>query len=94
MSLKSDDYDPTETIEDLISMMRQTIGQPVWRLAGPEIEQFLRCALGTALHRAFCKAEALYVHESFKQAQQNSGNLLKAILTGFDVAKQKEEEKE
>jgi len=93
MNLKSDNYDPSRVVEDLILAARGAVGSPVWRMAGPEIEDFIRYQVANSLRDAFSKAEALYINESFKQAQQNSGNLLKAILTGFDVAQRKEEEK-
>jgi hypothetical protein len=94
MSLKSDDYDSSETVKQLIWDARGIVGEPGWRMAGPEIEAFIRYRVADALLNAFSKAEALYINDMVKQADQNSRNMVEAVLAGASLAERKAKEKE
>ena len=89
MSLKADDYDPSETLERLRWQLRDALGSPLWRIAGLELDDFLEHEVREALREAFSKAEAIYVHERFKQADQSSRTLLEGILAGAELARRK-----
>jgi hypothetical protein len=85
MSLKVDNYDTSIPVKDLISQARWQLGEPVWRLAGPEIAAFIRSEVQDALRDAFYKAESLYIDNMVKQADQSSRNMMNAILAGANL---------
>ncbi len=90
MTLKSDDYDPSEIVEDLVWRARGVMGKPVWRMAGPEIESFIRNEVTEALFSAFSQAEGLYLNEAIKLSHQHTTTILEAALTGAGVTLREE----
>lgn len=91
MSLKSDKYDSSEAVEHLVWDARRAVGEPGWRLVGPELEDFIRHEIAGALLTAFSKAEALYVNEAFHRQEQSSRTLLEGVLAGAKLGRASKE---
>lgn len=89
MSLKSDDYDPTPAIERLTWALRNHLGGPLFRMAEPEIRDFLCFEVGGALRDAFSEAESIYLRDMCKQSDQASRNLLQGVLAGAEVSRRR-----
>lgn len=86
MTLLSDEFDPTDILEDLRRRAKGRLG-PAYRLFAPEIEAFLEHDVGDALRRAFGKAEGAYVCRMADQAEASSRNVLQAVFAGVEVGK-------
>ena len=85
MTLKSDSYDPSEELERLVRQARYAVGEPGWRVVGPELEAFIRYEVADSLFSAFSKAEGLYISEAIKLSHQQSVTVLEAVLTGITL---------
>lgn len=89
MSLHVDNYDPQPAIDDLADALIGYIGMPMFRLARQELKTFLHHEVGRALREAFSKAEGIYVGEQFKQANESSQNMLRAVFAGAELERRK-----
>ena len=87
--LKSDGFDADPILDDLREELFYAVGKPVMRMAGPELEGFLDFYVRRALLKAFSKAEALYINDMVKQANQSSRNMFEAVMAGAEVERLK-----
>lgn len=92
MSLKSDDYDPIETVKRLIDEARFHLGPSTWRMVGPELTAFIMHEVAGALHEAFSRAEALYINDAIKRSGQMSLTILEGVLAGVEIGKEADED--
>lgn len=83
--LASDEFDSSDLLDSLRTSFYRRLGGPAYRMIEPELESLLEHEVKEALYAAFRRAEGHYVNKAFKEAQEASGNMLKAVLAGAEL---------
>jgi hypothetical protein len=89
VSLKIDQFDPEPILAALREDLFYTLGKPIMRMAGPEMEAFIEYSVRDALGRAFSAAESLYIGDMVKRADQSSRSMLEAVMAGAEIGRRK-----
>jgi hypothetical protein len=82
VTIQSKDYDTDPAVSRLLNVAESFLGPVAWRLVAPEMTDFITQFVAQELRDAFRDAEGHYLAQSLKQAQEQSGLVLKAALAG------------
>ena len=87
-------FDTTKIIERLRYALMRSVGGPVMRLAGPELEDFLQFDVEEALRDAYAEAEMRWQRDQINLQHEYSALMLKSVLAGVELASKEEEDEE
>ena len=86
-------FDTTKIVEGLIYRLHNYLGGPVMRLAGPELEEFLRYDVEEALQDAYKEAEFRWTRDQIDMQHEYSALMLKSVLAGAELGAKSEAKK-
>jgi len=92
--LLRDTFDPTEILKKLREEAFYVFGPAGMRLVGPELELFLDHNVREALNRAFSECEGQYIAERFRQSEESSSNMVRAVLAGAELGLRSRDDRE
>lgn len=86
-------FDTSGILKELRYRLAGYIGTPMMRMAGPELEDFLKFEVGAALEDAYKEAEFRWQRDQINMQDQYSALMLKSVLAGAELGAKSEAKK-